>query len=86
MRAPTERGDCRLHHNRERSGGCDLEKLAADGAAGGVGELGRVQGAAIEASHRRSWLARMVADEVRSASLDKNYGQARDEGGRADTP
>ena len=57
--------------------GADLEELEADGAAGGGGELGMGEAdaseradqhiEAMEANHSLSWLARMVAAEVRSA-------------------
>ena len=55
----------------------DLQQLEPDRAAGCLGELGVAQGDAAQgaeqyighrANHRRNWLARMVAAEVRSAN------------------
>ena len=57
--------------------GADLQQPEADRAAGRVSELrvcqadaaqGAEQHIGLEANHRRNWLARMVAAEVRSAN------------------
>ena len=49
-----------------------IQELQADGAAGGVGEPSAIRrnsaARAIDENQRRSWLAFMVADEVRSAN------------------